>query len=187
MLWRFRPRIKGVFEAALGELPELPSRIPVTYKYGAYNDIAQLSAVEHDYDNAAKLYASYRLSQGDQVVLGEYQRSVIFYGWLTFGRMELGVGQFVRIAPTSVFTYKLYTVKSQRGNRVLAGFYADLKPRLLLEGYKRILCTVNLQNKPSIIAHQKLGFQFIGKVLETRFFTYQRFHMSADLRSRLLE
>lgn len=138
------------------------------YRFGGEEDIARLDKDSHRYDAEAMQFARERLASGDRFVLGEIDNTVVFYGWLSFGEMDLDYRNPKRIAPDCAYSYKLFTVSEWRGHKLLAGYYEYVAPILFRMGYMRILCWTDASNRSSLKAHSRSGFRPVGAIWEVR-------------------
>jgi RimJ/RimL family protein N-acetyltransferase len=182
----FRLTPKVIYEADLSSLPDLLPQLNAKYRFGQYPDIERLDASLYDYDREAKCYAQSRLEQEDRVVIGECENTVVFYGWVTLGRMELGLDRFADISKTAVFVYKLYTHPAFRGRGILAGFYAYIKPMFIRMGFERTYCTIHPRNSASIAAHEKCGFRPVGTMYEIQLFSHLLYYLPRKISHQLL-
>lgn len=180
-----RIRKKVLFEAGLEALSGHAAKLPLTYRFGTYAEIAALTPALHEYDEEAKRLAWERLQVGDQVVLGDYQRQVVFYGWLMFGAIEVGHRRWLRTSPQRVYSYKLFTTEPFRGNGALPGFYAFIAPTLAAQGYRQIACWISQGNRASVRSHERCGFSPSGSAYEVRLLSRSVYLLSRTTRRRL--
>lgn len=178
-------RRKIVFEAALDEIRWIAARTRVNYRFGDASDLARLSPDHHAYDAAAKRYSSERLAAGDKLILGETGRQVAFYGWAMFGRIDLGVRNLFSVGEDTVASYRLFTVESQRGNRLCSAYFSFLEEEMRKRGIRRIVSWVEAHNRSSLRVHDSIGFRRIGSIWHARLLSRSFFFMPRNTRARL--
>jgi hypothetical protein len=161
-------RRKIVFEASLDEIRWIPARIRVQFRFGDLADLARLSPDFHQYDATAKRYSLERLEAGDRLILGETGRQVAFYGWIMRGHIDLGVRKLFPVGPDTVASYRLFTVESQRGNKLCSAYYAFLEEELRRQGVRRIVSWVDGHNRSSLRVHDGVGFRRLGAIWHLR-------------------
>ena len=178
-------RHKLLFEARLGDLQAPPPAIPVRYRFGGLDELQQLTAERHDYDEPAKRLLRGRLRDGDRLVLGEVDGEQVFSGWLMLGAMECGTERKTSMSPRRAYSYKLHTIAAFRGGGVMSGFYQFIEPLLSALGYRWMVCWIAESNTASIAAHRLIGFTFVGQAHELRLGSWTRLWIGRSLRQRL--
>ncbi len=136
----------------------------VRFRFGSHRDLNDLTAAEHEYGAAERLFSARRLDRGDSLMLGECAGEVVFYSWMMCGQMEVDVGTTVPIVPGTAYIYKMFTVPRFRGRHISSAFYAHIRPLLESGGCNRLVCRIAPSNTPSIRAHQRTGFQPKGQL-----------------------
>jgi L-amino acid N-acyltransferase YncA len=162
-------RRKLVFECVTADAPAAAAGIPLSFRYGDAPDLRALESTAHQYDDPARSFGFERLRAGDRLVLGESAGRVVFYAWLMYGRMDLGVREFVELPPDCAYTYKLFTVPDCRGRRICPAYYTWITRELAALGYRRLLAWVEAGNEASIQAHRRAGFRPSGRIWHVRF------------------
>jgi hypothetical protein len=178
-------RRKIIFEASLDEVRWIPARTRVHFRFGDLADLARLSPDFHQYDAEAKRYSLERLQAGDRLILGETGRQVAFYGWIMSGRIDLGVRKLFPVGPDTVASYRLFTVESQRGNKLCSAYYAFLEQELRKQGVRRIVSWVDAHNRSSLRVHDGVGFRRIGAIWHLRVLGHSLFFVPRNTRLRM--
>jgi hypothetical protein len=178
-------RRKIVFEAALDEIRWIAPRTRIHYRFGDAADLARLSADFHGYDEAAKRYSFERFEAGDRLILGETGRQVAFYGWAMFGRIDLGVRHLFPVGEDTVASYRLFTVETQRGNKLCSAYYSFLEGELRKQGIRRVVSWVDAHNRSSLRVHDGVGFRRIGAIWHLRLLSHSFFFIPRNTRARL--
>jgi ribosomal protein S18 acetylase RimI-like enzyme len=162
-------RRKMIFESATADVLSSTAAVPVTFRYGDAADLQTLAAPEYRYDAAALRFGLERLRAGDRLVLGENAGRVVFYAWVMFGQMDMGLGEYAPLSSDRAYTYKLFTVADARGQGICPAYYVFLKRELRALGYRRVLAWVEHANYASIRAHTRAGFEIVGCIWHVRF------------------
>jgi len=84
-------RRKLVFESATVEAPPSGATVPVAFRFGAAADLDALASPEYSYDNSARAFGLERMRAGDRLVIGESAGRIVFYAWIMFGQMDMGI------------------------------------------------------------------------------------------------
>jgi hypothetical protein len=147
-----------VFERQTAESMVRPVA-PVSFRFGGAGDILSLTKEDHDYGAAEKRFSLERLEAGDALVIGEWERGVVFYGWLMYAQMDLDQSVPMPLSPDAAYSYKLFTVPRARGLRICAGYYHFVAAALAERGYHRLICRIAPGNCSSIRGHIRVGFQ----------------------------
>src|SRR5437764_957691 len=103
-------RRKLIFQCATDDGQSSSAALPVGFRYGDATDLRALAEPEYSYGPGAIRFGLERLAAGDRLLLGESGGRVVFYAWVMFGRMDMGVGEFAPLSSDSAYTYKLFTV-----------------------------------------------------------------------------
>ena len=185
----FFVRRKLVFDARLDEIPNLTARTPVQFRFGDAADLMRLSQGTHDYDTAATRFSLDRLLAGDRLVIAESaigpRDEALFYGWLMFGQLDMGVGKYLPLAPDSVYSYRLFTAASHRGKKLCAAYFTFIREQLEAEGHRRVLSWVESRNLISRRVHEAAGFHSIGCIWHIQFLFRSYFYVPKTLRESL--
>jgi hypothetical protein len=170
---RFGARLASLRRKLLFECPTDPAAAAGTqglaFRYGTADDLDRLAAPEFEYDAAARGFGLERLAAGDRLVLGERGGRIVFYGWVMYGQMDMGLRDYAPLRSSQAYTYKLFTVADSRGQRICAAYYDWLKGELSAAGYRSVLAWVEAGNRSSIRAHQRAGFRQAGTIWHARF------------------
>ena len=140
------------------------ARIPVEFRLGDAKDLASLDPVEYGYDEKAQAFGRERLAAGDRLILGVAHDHVVFYGWVMFHQLDLGMRNYASLPCDAAYTYKLYTAPSFRGNGICRAYYVFLKEWLAGLGYRRVVSWVGSRNSASLRTHYKSEFTSAGAV-----------------------
>lgn len=162
-------RRKVLFECATADARVETAAVPVTFRYGNAWELRRLSAPEYSYDDAARAFGMERLAAGDRLVVGESGGRIVFYAWIMFGQMDMGLRDYARLAPDQAYTYKLFTLGECRGQRICPAYYVWLKKELREQGYRSVRAWVEAGNRASIRAHERAGFRKAGTIWHARF------------------
>jgi acetyltransferase (GNAT) family protein len=185
----FFVRRKLVFDARLDEIPNVAARTPVRFRFGDAADLMRLSARTHDYDTAATRFSLDRLLAGDRFVIAESaigsRDEVLFYGWLMFGQLDMGVRTYLPLASDSVYSYRLFTAASHRGKKLCAAYFTFIREQLEAEGHRRVLSWVEARNLISRRVHEAAGFRSIGCIWHIQFLFRSYFYVPKTLRASL--
>jgi hypothetical protein len=141
----------------------------VQFRYGNGDDLLVLGAPEYEYDAGAREFGMERLAAGDRLVVGETGGRIVFYAWVMYGQMDMGLRDYRALPAGSAYTYKLFTVADCRGQRICPAYYEWLKRELREQGYGRVLAWVVAGNQASIRAHERAGFRQAGTIWHARF------------------
>ncbi len=178
-------RRKLIFEASTEDARASSAAVPVTFRYGDAADLRALAAPEYAYSGGALRFSHERLRAGDRLVLGESAGRVVFYAWVMFGHMDLGLGEYAPLSSDRAYTYKLFTVPAARGQGICPAYYTFLKRELRALGYQRVVAWIEAANHSSIRAHTRAGFHRVGSILHVRFlfrsYPLLRANLTADL------
>jgi hypothetical protein len=169
---RFGARIASVrrkllFECATNDERDVSAA--VAFRYGGAGDLDRLAAPEYQYDSSARGFGLERLAAGDRLVLGEVDGRVVFYAWVMYGQMDMGLRDYKALRPDQAYTYKLFTVGDCRGRRICPAYYEWLKRELGAAGFSKVLAWVEAGNRASIRAHERAGFRQAGTIWHARF------------------
>jgi hypothetical protein len=182
-------RRKLVFDARVDEIPNVIARTPVRFRFGDAADLMRLSERTHDYDTSATRLSLDRLLAGDRLVIAEAaigpMDEVLFYGWLMFGQLDMGVGKYLPLAPDSVYSYRLFTAASHRGKKLCAAYFTFVREQLEAEGRRRVLSWVEARNLISRRVHEAAGFHSIGCIWHIQFLFRSYFYAPKALRACL--
>lgn len=187
----FLVRRKLVFDAPLDDIQRATARIPVRFRFGDEGDLMRLSESSHDYDKAARQFSLERLQAGDRLILAESKagrgNEIVFYGWLMFGQIDMGVRNYLKLSPGAVCSYRLFTTPSHRGQKLCAAYFAFIRDRLEAMGQRRVLLWVEARNRISRRVHETAGFRPIGSIWHIRFLFRSYFYVPKALRACMLE
>jgi hypothetical protein len=162
-------RRKLVFESATVEAHPSAAAVPVAFRYGGAADLDALASPEYSYDTAARDFGLERLRAGDRLVIGESAGRIVFYAWVMFGHMDMGIRDFAPLPPDCAYTYKLFTIPDSRGRRICPAYYTFIRRELRGLGYRRLFAWVEAGNRSSIRAHTRAGFRIAGCIWHLRF------------------
>ena len=162
-------RRKLIFESPTDDAHADAAAIPATFRYGNASDLRALDAPAYSYDAAAREFGLERLRAGDRLVLCESGGRVVFYAWVMFGQMDMGLREYAPLSPDRAYTYKLFTVPDCRGRRICPAYYTFIKRELRPLGYRSLVAWVEAGNRSSIRAHLRAGFHPAGRIWHIRF------------------
>jgi hypothetical protein len=171
-LLRLGARMASVRRKLLFECPTddaRPVSSPATFRYGDTVDLHALAAPEYEYDEAARAFGGERRAAGDRLIIGESAGRIVFYAWIMYGRMDMGLRDYKPLRPDQAYTYKLYTVADARGQRICPAYYEWLKCELRLAGFRSVFAWIEAGNRASIRAHERAGFRKAGTIWHARF------------------
>lgn len=131
----------------------------VAFRFGGKVDLAAFTKNTHDYTQAQKQFGLERLNAGDSLIVGEYEREIVFYAWLMYGKADLDQRAFVPLLPNIAYSYRVFTVRRARGLRICSAYYRHVGNLLWQQGYHRMICRIAPGNEASIRAHKRVGFQ----------------------------
>ncbi len=166
--WLFFARRKLIYSAPLADLRDTAPRIPVEFRFAAREDLLALDASEYGYSPEARAFSLQRMNAGDRLVLGIAAGKVVYFGWLMFGQMDLGLGDYRPVSGRSIYAYKLFTHAGFRGNRICPAFYTFLKRHFTGQA-GRVVCWVEASNAASIRTHSSAGLRHTGSYWQIQF------------------
>jgi GNAT superfamily N-acetyltransferase len=178
-------RRKIAYVANVNDLRYSSARTPVSFRFGDRGDLESFTVDIHNYDLDAKRYGRERLQSGDKLILGEIDGKVVFYGWVMFGSLDLGVRTLLPVGSDAVASYRLFTVADQRGKKISAAYFFFLKEEAQKLGCRRIVSWVEARNRPSARMHERAGFHRIGNIFHLRILGASCFWISPRTRARL--
>lgn len=162
-------RRKLLFECSTAGARAADATAPLTFRYGTAADLSALAAPEYQYDAAARAFGVERMAAGDRLVLGESAGRIVFYAWVMYGQMDMGLRDYKPLRPNQAYTYKLFTRADCRGQRICPAYYEWLTRELRAAGYDAVFAWVEAGNRASIRAHQRAGFRQAGTIWHARF------------------
>jgi L-amino acid N-acyltransferase YncA len=162
-------RRKLILECTTADAFAAVAAVPVTFRYGRAADLETLAAPEYAYDAAARAFGLERLRAGDRLVLCESAGRIVFYAWVMFGQMDMGLREYASLSPARAYTYKLFTLPDSRGQRICPAYYTFIKRELRALGYRSLVAWVEAGNRASIRAHKRAGFRVVGCIWHIRF------------------
>jgi len=183
----FLVRRKLVFEAGLDELRPAEARVPARFMSGNQNDLPRMSEAVHDYDAPAQEFALERLRAGDRLTLAESGNQIVFYSWLMFGQLDMGMRRYLPISSDTAYLYRLFTVAAYRGRRLAAAYFWLIRDQLRQQNMQRVVSWVEARNRVSRRAFEAAGFREIGCIWHVQVFFRTYFLISPTLRARLRE
>jgi hypothetical protein len=182
-------RRKLVYDVRLDQIPDVAARVPVRFRFGDAADLMRLSEEAHEYDTAATRLGLDRLLAGDRLVIAEsaigQRDDVLFYGWLMFGQLDMGVRKYLPLASDSVYSYRLFTAVSHRGKKLCPAYFTFIRQQLEEEGHRRLLSWVEARNLISRRVHEAAGFHSIGCIWHIQFLFRSYFYVPKTLRASL--
>jgi hypothetical protein len=161
-------RRKVLFEGELDDSRPNEATIPVTWRFGNDADLAAMIDPELGYSAEAQEFGQERLRAGDRFVMCESGGQIVFYAWVMFGQLDLSCRNYVPLAPSRAYTYKLYTVPAFRGRRICPAYYSFLKRELRTMGFRSVMAWVETGNRASIHAHERSGLRSVGTIWHWR-------------------
>jgi L-amino acid N-acyltransferase YncA len=170
---RIGARLASVRRKLLLEAPTSssgPVRSDATFRYGDAVDLYTLAAPEYQYDEAARRFGHERLEAGDRLVVGELAGRIVYYAWVMYGQMDMGMREYAPLRPDQAYTYKLFTVADCRGRGICPAYYEWLKRELRDAGYGSVLAWVEAGNRASLRVHDRAGFRQAGTIWHARLF-----------------
>lgn len=152
----------GLFELALGDdLPAPPPNVALELgPYVAERDSAEYAALSPYSDHALTARRlgeghSLHVARGDGVLLGAC--------WVARGQLDSAyLGRRIPLAAGEALTYETYTAPAARGRGVGPALRAWVARELAASGCRRLLATVDPDNRPAIRLVEKLGYRRIG-------------------------
>lgn len=169
---RFGARVASLRRKLLFECATRSEAMPpvegLAFRYGTAGDLDFLAAPEFQYDVEARGFGLERMAAGDRLVIGERGGRIVFYAWVMYGQMDMGLRDYAPLSPSQAYTYKLFTVSDCRGQRICAAYYDWLKRALSAAGYRSVLAWIEAGNRPSIRAHERAGFRQTGTIWHAR-------------------
>lgn len=181
----FLIRRKLVFEADLDDIRQAEARMPVRFRAGAEADLVRLSQAMHDYDPPAVAFAIERLDAGDSLTVAESRKDIVFYSWLMFGQLDMGMRRYLRIAADTATVYRVFTIATCRGRRLAAGWFWWIREQLRESDVRRLVAWVEARNVASRRAFESAGFHQIGCIWHVQFLFHVFLFVSPSLRARL--
>lgn len=178
-------RNKLILEARTDGLACRSAPIPVRFRSGTAEDLDALQAPGYGYDRVAMEFGQERLRFGDLLIIGEFDGTIVFYGWLMFGQMDLSFRNYLPMSSKAAYSYKLFTLDAHRGCGICTSYYVYLKQLLKEMGYSRIVCWVELKNRSSIRVHLRAGFRRIGNLWHLRLRSRSFFCLTSRTRNYL--
>jgi hypothetical protein len=171
---RFGARMASVRRKLLFECPTADARsaaptVPLEFRYGTADDLRALADPEYQYDAAGRAFGAERMAAGDRLVLGESAGRIVFYAWVMYGQMDMGLRDYKPLRTNQAYTYKLFTRADCRGQRICPAYYEWLKRELRGAGYDAVFAWVEAGNRASIRAHERAGFRQAGTIWHARF------------------
>lgn len=148
----------------------IPSPITLSFRFGTKKDIDSMDNMYYDYDAKGKKYSKNQFDKGDNCVLAINNNRIIGYVWIMKNYMELSKYNHIPISIKRSYIYKGFVLKEFRGKRVLNAIDNYIINILNKEGKKFIVTTVEISNKSSIKARDRLGFKKVGKIIQIIFF-----------------
>jgi len=174
-----------VFEAHLSDIRRAEPRIPARFRPGDKDDLMRLSQAKHEYDSAAREFGIERLRAGDSLTLAELGNDVVFYSWLMFGQLDMGMRRYLPIAADTACVYRLFTVAAYRGRRLAPAWFWFMREHLRQRNLRRIVAWVEARNQASRHAFEAAGFRRIGCIWHVQLLFRIYFFVSPSLRARL--
>jgi L-amino acid N-acyltransferase YncA len=170
---RLGARLASVRRKLLLEAPTASTgnaRSDATFRYGDAVDLYALAAPEYQYDETARRFGHERLAAGDRLVIGELAGRIVYYAWIMYGQMDMGLREYKPLRQDQAYTYKLFTVADCRGRGICPAYYNWLKRELREAGYRSVLAWVEAGNRPSLRVHDRAGFRQAGTIWHARLF-----------------
>jgi len=169
---RVGARLASVRRKLLLEAPTAPAEdanSDATFRYGDAVDLYTLAAPEYQYDEAARRFGHERIEAGDRLVVGEIGGRIVYYAWVMYGQMDMGMRDYAPLRADQAYTYKLFTVADCRGRGICPAYYEWLKRELRDAGYRSVLAWVEPGNRASLRVHERAGFRQAGTIWHARF------------------
>lgn len=172
--------------AALSDIPEVVAAVPVSF--GPLTDEhrpALTAAPEHHFnDDLAQQWQNSR--DATEIYVGMSDAGeVLFSAWLLKGQMDLHNGNLAPIPAGTAFSYRVVTSVCARGARICPAYYTYLRHTLAARGVRCLACLIATSNIKSIKAHEKAGFQRVGKFWMFRVGGRVITYVPAAIRARL--
>ena len=180
-------RRKLVFEAGLDELRPAEPRISARFRLGDQNDLKRMSEAVHDYDMLAQEFALERLRAGDRFTLAESGNQIVFYSWLMFGQLDMGMRRYLPLSADTAYLYRLFTVAAYRGRGLSPAYFWSIREDLSQQNVRRVVSWVEARNLVSRRVFEAAGFRQIGCIWHVQFLFRSYFFVSPTLRARLRE
>ena len=139
-------RRKLVFQCATTEAHPSIATAPVAFRFGTRPISDALASPEYSYDTAARAFGLERLRAGDRLVICESAGRIVFYAWVMFGQMDMGIREFAPLPSDCAYTYKLFTIPDFRGRRVCPAYYTFIRRELRGLGYRRLFAWMSRQS-----------------------------------------
>ena len=180
-------RRKFVYEADLDELRPAEPRISARFRLGDRNDVLRMSEAVHDYDMLAQEFALERLRAGDRLTLAESGNQIVFYSWLMFGQLDVGMRRYLPLSADTAYLYRLFTVAAYRGRRLSPAYFWLIREQLRQQNMRRVVSWVEARNLVSRRVFEAAGFRQIGCIWHVQFLFRSYFFVPPTLRARLSE
>jgi hypothetical protein len=180
-------RRKLVFEADLDELRPAEPRISARFRAGDRNDVLRMSEAAHDYDMLAQEFALERLRAGDRLTVAESGNQIVFYSWLMFGQLDVGMRRYLPLSADTAYLYRLFTVAAYRGRRLSPAYFWLIREQLRQQNVRRVVSWVEARNLVSRRVFEAAGFRQIGCIWHVQFLFRSYFFVPPALRARLQE
>ena len=137
-------------------------RTELTYRIHDSLQVLKLIEHIHPMDEQGRLFARSRLGAGDKAVIGYDGDLPVFYGWLMFEEIEMTYSVFMPVPQGIAFGYNLFTKISHRRRGAMTGFYDYVHNYLKQKDFHTIYIGISTNNRSSIKAHLKSGFEKVG-------------------------
>ena len=82
-----------------------------------------MSEAAHDDDMLAQEFALERRRAGDRLTLAESGNQIVFYGWLMFGQLDVGMRRYLPLSADTAYLYRLFTVAAYGGRKLSAAYF----------------------------------------------------------------
>jgi GNAT superfamily N-acetyltransferase len=116
-----------------------------------------------------------RLERGDMCVCAWLDGEIVAASWLAFESAWIDeIGRGVRLARDEAYVYDSFTTESRRGAGIAAFRARWTAEHLRLQGYRRIVGWISLQNRPALGPARKLGYASLGQAGFVRMWPWRR-------------
>lgn len=158
--------------------------IDITYRIAT---VADLDSMGEDlgYDQKGRRFSRHRLTRGDRCVLAIHDNRIAGYIWIMEGEMELSQYKRIALPQSKMYIYKGFVSNEFRGKRVLNGIDTYIICLALAEGRRAIITTVDVNNRSSLVARERLCFKRVGEIVNRRVFGVEFDHIGKTELMRL--
>jgi ribosomal protein S18 acetylase RimI-like enzyme len=188
--WKFRPALerasevlrqesaRGLWFKILGEtmyrrllllerplhepILEVTARVPVVISLLKKTEIAEYAQFRTEADVSG---IRSRLDAGQVCFVARYQGGLVSSSWGATNRAWIDyLSRELRLAPDEVYAYDSFTEPAFRGRSLDPARTAEKLRYFRAAGYRRMVCTVSLENRASLLSCAKVGYRPYGLI-----------------------